>query len=266
MSLNPFDVMKKIVLGGHRVSIYDSIDELPMVRFHKYSKMLLVDAGVGSDINDFDAHIERAVRYFRKGDNENGAKELENLRQCVYLILSEQSVRDLSLACLVAEIDGKPQDDLSEEGLAKVVTMLGGTPRKDFTASSEEVKKKIDQELVTYFPDLFDDACAREYYDTMKRRTQAVLDNIIEGETEERDRAIEDLTERMVLYVRPKVFAGRQSVEIQHDKAFESMCLTISRETHTEAKRMTVMEYYNAYEFIRRMSKERQKAGAKGII
>ncbi len=57
--------MKKVKLNGHKVVIYDSIDELPIVRFHKYSKMLLVDAGVGSDINDCDAHIERATRYIR---------------------------------------------------------------------------------------------------------------------------------------------------------------------------------------------------------
>lgn len=255
--------MKKITLNGHKVVIYDSIDELPMTRFHKYSKMLLVDAGVGSDIGDFDAHLERATRYFRKGDNENGAKELENLRQCVYLILQEQSVRDLSFACLVAEIDGKPTDDLSEQGLAAICRMLGGTPRKDFTKELDEAKKKIDGELTTYFFDLFDDVKVREYYDILKRRTLAVLENITEGENEERNKLIDALTETMVLYYNPKRFTGRQSIEIDHDKAFESMCLTISRETHADAKRMTVMEYYNAYEYIRKMAKERQKAASK---
>lgn len=257
--------MKKIKLNGHKVAIYDSIDELPMVRFHKYSKMLLVDAGVGSDINDFDAHIERAVRYFRGGDNDNGAKELENLRQCVYLILQEQSVKDLSFACLVAEIDGKPCDDLTEDGLTKVVKMLGGTPRKEMVDELASAKKKIDEELITYFPDLFDDGNTKEYYDVMKRRTVAVLENIINGESKEREKIIDDMTDKMVLYVKPKVFAGRQSVEIQHDKAFESMCLTISRETHADAKRMTVMEYYNAYDYIRKMAKERQKTASKAI-
>lgn len=257
--------MKKVRLGGHKVTIYDSIDELPIVRFHKYTKMLLVDAGVGSDINDFDAHIERAVRYIRGGDNEKGAKEIENLRQCVFLILSEQSVRDLSFACLVKELDGKPCDDLSEQGLAEVIRKLGGVPRKEMADTLESVKKKIDGDLSMYFPDLFDDVTAREYYDVMKRRTQAVLDNIINGEDEQRSQDIEKMTETLVLYVKPKVFAGRQSVEIQHDKSFESMCLTISRETHADAKRMTVMEFYNAYEYIRRMQKERQKQTAKGL-
>lgn len=115
-----------------------------------------------------------------------------------------------------------------------------------------------------YFPDLFDDVASREYYDQMKRRTAMVLQNITEGEDEQRRKDIERLTEAMVLFVSPKVFAGRRSVEIQQDKEYESMCLTISRETHADAKKMTVMEYYNAYEYIRRMAKERSKLGAKG--
>ena len=255
--------MKEVVLAGHRVKVYDSIDELPVVRFHRYNKMLLVDAGVGSDIADFDAHIERAVRYIRKGDNENGAKELENLRQNVYMIMQGQSVRDLSFACLVGEIDGEPCDDLSEQGLAKVLATLGGVPRKEMTASMEAVKKKIDGELTLYFPTLFDDVAVREYYDTLKRRTLAVLENIAEGESDERKRLIDELTERMVLYVKPKVFSGRQSVEIDHDKQFESLCLTIQQQTHADAKRMTVLEFYNAYEYIRNAAKEREKTAMK---
>ena len=48
--------MRKIVLAKHKVELYDSIDELPIVRFHKYNKMLLIDAGVGSDLSDWDAN------------------------------------------------------------------------------------------------------------------------------------------------------------------------------------------------------------------
>lgn len=257
--------MKKVKLNGHDVKLYDSIDELPMVRFHKYNKMLLVDAGVGSDIADFDAHIERAARYIRKGDNENAAKEMENLRQNVYMIMQGQSVRDLSFACLVADIDGKPCDDMSEQGLAEVLKLLGGTPRKEITTSADEVKKKIDGELTLYFPSLFDDVETREYYDTMKRRAMAILENIADGETAERNKAIEELTDKMILYVKPKTFTGRQSVEIEHDKNFESLCLTIQQQTHAEAKKMTVLEFYNAYEYIRNEAKERQRAASKRV-
>ena len=134
--------MKDVRIGGHKVRIYTDIDELPMVRFHKYNRMLLVDAGVGSDISDFDAHIERVVRYIRGGKNEEAAKELENLRQNVYMILGGQSPKDLSFACLVESIDGKVTDDLSDDGLRRVVAMLSDGTKKEASDRRSEAKKK----------------------------------------------------------------------------------------------------------------------------
>ena len=139
---NKDDGMKEIKLNGHDVRIYDSIDELPIVRFHQYNRMLLVDAGIGSDITDFDGHVERVVRYIRKGDNESAAKELDNLRQNVFMIMSGQSVHDLSFACLVQSIDGEVVEDISPEGLAKVLHVLGGATRKELADEFQPVKKK----------------------------------------------------------------------------------------------------------------------------
>lgn len=134
--------MKDVELNGHKVRLYDSIDDLPMVRFHKYNRMLLVDAGIGSDISDLDNHIERVVRYIRKGDNESAAKELDNLRQNVYMVMTEQSVHDLSFACLVESIDGERRDDLSPEGLQQVCELLGGATRRELAGAFQSAKKK----------------------------------------------------------------------------------------------------------------------------
>lgn len=101
----------------------------------------------------------------------------------------------------------------------------------------------------------------RDYYDTMKRRTLAILEGIVNGD--DRKDAIEQLTDRLVLWMKPKCFTGSKSVEIGHDKDFESLCLTIQKETGADPKRMTVLEFYNAYEYIRKLSKERQKSVPK---
>lgn len=251
--------MREVRLAGHRVRLYDSIDELPIVRFHRYNRYLLVDAGVGSDISDFDAHMERAVRYLRNGDGDSAAKELENIRQGVYMILEGQNVRHLSFACLVESIDGKPTDDLSAEGLQRVLDLLGGAKKKDVTEAYTSVKKKIEDELSLYFPYIFDDTRTREYYDDMKRMTVEMLRQITDGETDERTKRIETLRDRLLLSAKPKTFTGHDGLEVRHDKDFETLCLTITRETGVEAKRMTVMEYYNAYEYLRRREKESQK-------
>jgi hypothetical protein len=134
--------MKEVELAGHKVVLFDSIDELPIARFHKYNRYLLVDAGVGSEISDFDNHIERVVRYIRNKDNDSAGKELENLRQNVFMVLSEQNIKHLSFACLIKTIDGKENDDLSPDGLANVLELLSDTPRGDIQENLSSVKKK----------------------------------------------------------------------------------------------------------------------------
>lgn len=250
--------MKEVELNGHKVRLYDSIDDLPIVRFHRYNRMLLVDAGIGSDIADFDSHIERVVAYIRKGDNQNAGKELDNLRQNVYMIMSGQSVRDLSFACLVAEIDGKPQEDLSPEGLQKVLELLGGATRKELSEVFHSAKKKIDDELGLYFPNLFDDVTTREYYDILKRLTVTNLERVADGDTEEKKKAASDLRDRLLLFQKPKVFTGHDGLEVRHDKEFETMCLLITKETGRDAKDMKVLEYYNAYDYLREKSRKTQ--------
>ncbi|MGL5979408.1 MAG: hypothetical protein ACRCZY_00735, partial [Phocaeicola sp.] len=58
--------MRKETINGHKVEIYDSIDELPIRNFHKYNKYLLVDSGVGSDLNDINTKISLIQNYIEK--------------------------------------------------------------------------------------------------------------------------------------------------------------------------------------------------------
>ena len=255
--------MREVRIGKHRVRLYDSIDDLPMERFHRYNKMLLIDAGLGSDISAMDAHVEKVVRFMRGGDIDSAAKELENLRQTVYLVQTEQSPRNLSFACLVAEVDGKDCNDLSEDGLEKVRLLLNDAPRGEVAETMSAAKKKIDDVLVEYFPQLFVSPEEKEYYDMMKRRTVAMLEQIAEGETETRKKDIDVMTDRLVTAIKPKVFTGRTAFGVQHDKGYEKMCLLISSTLGVDAKRMTVLEYYTANEYIKEMASERKKAASK---
>ena len=255
--------MREVRIGKHRVRLYDSIDDLPMERFHRYNKMLLIDAGLGSDISAMDAHVEKVVRFMRGGDVDSAAKELENLRQTVYLVQTEQSPRNLSFACLVAEVDGKDCNDLSEDSLEKVRLLLNDAPRGEVAETMSAAKKKIDDALVEYFPQLFVSPEEKEYYDMMKRRTVAMLEQIAEGETETRKKDIDVMTDRLVTAIKPKVFTGRTAFGVQHDKGYEKMCLLISSTLGVDAKRMTVLEYYTANEYIKEMASERKKAASK---
>lgn len=251
--------MRTTNIGTHTVVIYDAIEELTIKRFHKYNKMLLVDAGIGSTLADFDAHIQKAMVYARSKTPELAVTELENMRQNVYMIQSALSPRHLAFAALVKTIDGEPCEDLTDEGLQKIVEKFTDVPLNEMTAPFEAVKKKIDDELQLYFPHLFDDASVKEYYDQMRRRTLLMLDNIINGESEKNIEEIDRITMELYTYNKPHVFAGSDNLEIQHDKNFERMCVTISQYLHVDPKNYTVLEYYNAFEYVRDLLKAKQK-------
>lgn len=129
-------------INGKKFELYDSIESMPIVRFHKYNKMLLIDAGIGSDLGDFDRHIERALIYIRAKDTNKAANELENLRQNVYFIQSNISPKNIAFAVLVKSIDGKPTNDLSDEALKEVCEALSGASKEELTEQTESVKKK----------------------------------------------------------------------------------------------------------------------------
>ena len=97
----------------------------------------------------------------------------------------------------------------------------------------------------------------------MKRRAQMELEQITEGESDERSRRIAELTDRMVTAVKPRTFTGRDAFGVQTDKAYMKMCMMISVNLNVDASRMTVLEYYTASEYMHEMAKERQKAVAK---
>lgn len=251
--------MKTVNIGKFKVEIYDSIDELPMVRFHKYNKMLLIDGGIGSDLTDVDGHIEKAIAYSKSKTPELAAVELDNLRQNLYMIQTGLSPKHLAFSVLIKSIDGIEKSDLSPEGLQRIVETFGEIPHTEITAHSEAVKKKIDEELQLYFPKSFDDASIKEFYDELRKRTMLILKGVLNGKTIESEREIDQITIDLITYNKPHVFTGTANEEIQHDKNFDNMCLLISQHLHIDPKQKTVMEFYNSFEYVKDLLKQKNK-------
>lgn len=253
--------MVTVKIGKHTVEMYDTIEELPIVRFHKYQKLLLIDAGIGADINAFDQRIEKTRRFLMDGKTDNAQKELENLRQSVFLIQSGINPKHRAFAALVAKMDGVECGDVSDDGLAKLTEKLNDAPEGELTAQLDAVKKKIDAELRLYFPGIFADSEIKEYYDLLKKRTMAVLANIIAGvNSPDATPEIEKLTTALITYSDPKSFAGSEGVEIQFDRQFENLCLVLSEQLHVKPKDYTVLEFYNAFDFVKERAKQAEKA------
>ena len=249
-------VMVTVKIGKHTVEMYDGIEELPIVRFHKYQKLLLVDSGIGADMAAFDQRIEKTRRFLMAGDNKNAQQELENLRQCVFMIQNEFSPKLRAFAVLVAKIDGRECTDISDCSLDAIVTELSESPLKELTARLDAVKKKIDDELQLYFPAIFNNSEIKEYYDLLRKRTLALLNKIIEGAPDpESEKDVDKITTQLVTYSHPKIFTGSDGVEVQHDRQFENLCLALSEQLHVKPKEYSVLEFYNAFDFLQERAK-----------
>lgn len=253
--------MLTVKIGKHTVEMYDAIEELPIVRFHKYQKMLLIDAGIGSDLVALDQRIEKVRRYLMDNKPEKAQKELENLRQSVWMIQNSINPKHKAFAVLVAKIDGREYPDISDDSLEAITDTLNDVPEKDLTAQLEAVKKKIDAELRLYFPGLFADSQVKEYYDLLKKRAMAILENIIAGKIRpDATKEVEKFTTALITYSNPKSFAGSESEEIQFDRQFENLCLVLSEQLHVKPKEYSVLEFYNAFDFVQERAKQAEKA------
>lgn len=58
----------------------------------------------------------------------------------------------------------------------------------------------------------------------------------------------------------PKAFMGSESVEVKYDKQFESTCLLIAQKTNLDAKKMTVLQFYNAVDNIKKQVEAENKS------
>lgn len=255
--------MVEVKIGKHSVVLYDAIDILPIARFHRYQKLLMVDSGIGGDIAAFDTRCEKMRRFLILGDVENAQKELDNLRQSVFLIQNSISPKYRAFAALVAKVDDKDFPDASDDSVEKILEMLSDVPVNEITDQLGSVKKKIDNELNVYFPAVFNDSEVREYYVRLRNRTVAILKNLADGKETVADDVVERLTTELITYSKPKKFDGSDGVEITFDRQFENLCLILSEQLHVEPKGFTVLEFYNAFEFVQERARRAERGANK---
>lgn len=251
--------MRKVQIEGKKVEIYDSIEDMPIERFHKYSKMLLIDAGIGGDLSDVDSHIEKITKFLSNNETNNAIIELSNLRQNIYFIQSGLSPKNLAFAVIVKSIDGVECNDLSDDGIKHTLDLLSKCKQSEMTDQIDSVKKKIDDELQVYFPTTFDDVETKEYHDILKRRTLQVLKEIIEDKVND---DVEKITDKLVTYFHPHIFTGKESSEISFDKQYNDMCLVLSQNLNVDTSKMSVLQFYNAFEFLKKQIKEQKRSMA----
>ena len=133
---------------------YETPHDLPIRRYQKFNKYLMIAAEVGETLGDYDRRTQRAIVYLNNNDTANAAKELQNRRQAVFNALQEYSPTGLALACMVKSINGQQFNDISNEGLQHILNELDKQQLSRFSLieNIERLKKKLKASLRYIFP------------------------------------------------------------------------------------------------------------------
>lgn len=253
--------MREVIINKHKLKLYDSIDEMPIVNFQKYNKYVLIDSGLGSDIDSVDNHLVNLAKLI-KTDKAKATQELQNLRQTMHLIVNKISPKYLAFAALIHSVDDNIVTDLSDDNLRKILNELNEVKHGKLLSIIENFKKKLDTELDTYFPNSFgNNAKEKEVYDRLKQKTLLTLDGIINNK--DNSECIKEIDDFLFSLYKPKSYEGPESIEVIYDKQFETTCMYISQETNMKAKSMTVLEFYNTLHELKKQTEIKAKAYKK---
>lgn len=249
--------MREAIINKHKFAFYDGIDTMPIKQFHLYSKYVLVEGGIGDSISDIDTHIGKIMELIKANQGEKALKACLNLRQGMYMVLNGLDIHNKATLCLTKSVDGKDWTDWSESGLQSLYELIEEGKVKDIEEIRKEIGEKLDKELQTYFPEIFESAKEKNYLDALKAKALLQLAQIVDGVDNSKE--IERVDKELASFLEPKCFEGKDSEEVKFDKQFEDMCLAMSKEFGGAVKGYTIMEFYSAFAHMDKEQKEIKK-------
>lgn len=135
--------MNTCSVGGHKVELYSSIDEMPMANYHKFNKYLMFESGLAPNANGVIGHLSRMGELLSAEEYDKLRLEIQNTYQAVSFIMEEMSPVSMAFACMVHKIDGELVTDLSDEAMKLLSYRLNRERAKVLRSKVEELKKKL---------------------------------------------------------------------------------------------------------------------------
>ena len=135
--------MNELRLPLGKIKYYDSIEDMPIERFMRFSLYTMIDASIGSDMASVDRHYSTLYKLIESNQREKVLVEIDNLRNNLYFVLENISTKGLAYGCLIHSIRGKEVKDTTKDSLLKVTKKLSrmGMRQKHLSRIVAEVKK-----------------------------------------------------------------------------------------------------------------------------
>lgn len=136
------ELKKHLLAKRHSVTLYDSIENLPIYLFSKMQKYQMIENGIGNNIGEFDKHFEATIDFLKHDKKDKAIKELSNIRHLFFHSLNEVDPSHMAFCCMVHSINGEEIKDYSEESLEKIRKRLSSIGLTQKLLAEQAVKKK----------------------------------------------------------------------------------------------------------------------------
>ena len=256
--------MRTVHHNEHKIEIFDSVEDLPILRFQGFNLNAMIDSGIGSDAQAFWAKIE-GIRSRMRTDLKGADQELVNLYQCLQLVISKMSPDFRAFCFLVDSVNGRKvtDADLTDTGIEKLMAELNSMriPVGLIRRILESVKKKLDAEFEIFFPGMSANVMTSDFY--RKVRKIAMLEaGIILGQNTIDE--IHHVERELYAAHKAKDFSGANGLEAKTKRAFEDMCAAITKaQIATDPRRMSVFSFYRALEIFEKTRPKTQNQRPK---
>jgi len=137
--------IKTGLLKQGEVVLFDSIKELNIERHHELQKLIIRDAGIGSDMDAVAGHFSTFHSLLVNQKHNEALKEAQNLHNNIFYMIEKINIKSFSFMCMVHAINGKEYNDFSEEGVKQVLKKLSdsGLKQSEVEDILQDVKKNL---------------------------------------------------------------------------------------------------------------------------
>lgn len=242
--------MRKANFNNHEIVFYDSPEDLPLNRYQRFNKFLMIDNEVGSDFEDYVQRTRRAIEFLNFGQYKEAAQEISNRAQMVFNAFEEYVPRNRALAILVYSIDGKVCSDYTKTGLDEIIEKLDeiGFTKKQAQQTVQEVKKKIERELKLFFPSFFQGS---DFYNSLLiTKAKLELEEILTGK--ENEKGINDAYAELLKLEAPNSWNihVRGNKEEEMEAGFQKFLLKVKEHVNEDVSNITVYKFYVLLSYI----------------
>ena len=116
------------------MELYKDINSMPITVFMKFQKYVMIEQGLGSNVQDFSTRLSKMGEYISHNRKDNALEELKNVFNLFYSIVEKE--QDVKLYAIAVLIKGNEQ--------------LGDEEIKDYV-SKNLLNKTVEEIYKTYF-------------------------------------------------------------------------------------------------------------------